>query len=64
QSYLAQKKLTQFTEKIQDEALIWQTLQKVCKTNQILETRDVPLLGSIISEIFSTNNPDLNVEIV
>jgi hypothetical protein len=64
QSYLAQKKLTRFSEKIQEEALIWQTLKKVCKTNQILEIRDVPLLGSIISKIFSTNNLDLNVEIV
>ncbi|MFX0080562.1 MAG: tetratricopeptide repeat protein [Candidatus Hodarchaeota archaeon] len=64
QSYLAQKKLTQFTEKIQEEALIWQTLEKVCKTSQILETGDIPLLGSIISKIFSTNNLDLNVEIV
>jgi tetratricopeptide (TPR) repeat protein len=52
ETYLAIKKLNQFTEDIQDNTMIWKTLNNFSRRNQIVELKDSPSLGSLISEIF------------
>jgi hypothetical protein len=46
------KKLNQFTEDIQNGAKIWQVLNNFSKTSQVVEIKDVPILGDLIREIF------------
>ncbi|HEC37018.1 hypothetical protein LCGC14_1457660 [marine sediment metagenome] len=57
QIYLAKQKLTKFIERIQDSTSIWQTLNKFQKTSQVVELRDVPVMESLLTEIFLVNNP-------
>jgi hypothetical protein len=57
QIYFAKQKLTKFIERIQDSTSIWQTLNKFQKTNQVVELRDVPVMESLLTEIFLVNNP-------
>jgi tetratricopeptide (TPR) repeat protein len=58
-SYLALQKLTIFAERIQDEPIIWQTLEKFYKTSQILELKDIPSIESIITETLLSKTPEL-----
>lgn len=51
-TYFAIKKLNQFTEDIQNDATIWQTLHNYSKANQVVEIKDSPSLGNLITEIF------------
>ncbi|MFW9877341.1 MAG: hypothetical protein ACFFG0_29990 [Candidatus Thorarchaeota archaeon] len=53
-TFYALKKLTQFAEHIKKDSTIWQTLNNFAKTNQIVEIRDIPTLGNLITEIFIT----------
>ncbi|MFX0029951.1 MAG: tetratricopeptide repeat protein [Candidatus Hermodarchaeota archaeon] len=53
QTYIARQKLTQFTEKIQNEASIWNTLKNYYNTSRVVKLEEIPLLGSLISEIFT-----------
>ncbi|MFW9942651.1 MAG: tetratricopeptide repeat protein [Candidatus Thorarchaeota archaeon] len=55
QTYLARKKLSKFTEKVQNNQNLWQDLEKHYKTGQILELKESPPLKSLITEIFSSN---------
>ncbi|MHA1931450.1 MAG: tetratricopeptide repeat protein [Promethearchaeota archaeon] len=52
ETYFAIKKLSKFAEDIQNNANIWKTLNNYSKINQIVEIKDVPPLGSLITEIF------------
>ena len=52
QTYLASQKLAKFIEGIQNTTSIWQTLEKVYKTSQVLELKDSPYLEPLITEIF------------
>lgn len=61
QSYNAQKKLTLFFEKIQNDAPVLQALENAYKTSSVLEIQDVPSLESFINEIFIQKNPELKV---
>ncbi|MHA2181474.1 MAG: tetratricopeptide repeat protein [Promethearchaeota archaeon] len=61
QTYPAKKKLTKFTERVQNNASIWDTLEKFYKTNQVLELKDNPLLESLIDEIFISKSIELSV---
>ncbi|MFW9818771.1 MAG: hypothetical protein ACFFE5_04110 [Candidatus Thorarchaeota archaeon] len=61
QTYLASRKLSKFTEQIQKSSLIWQTLEKYYKTNQVLELKDCPSLKPLIIEIFKEKNIELDV---
>jgi tetratricopeptide (TPR) repeat protein len=52
ETYFAVKKLSKFAEDIQNNANIWTTLNTFYKTNQVVEIKDVPSLGNLITEIF------------
>ncbi|MFX1456050.1 MAG: tetratricopeptide repeat protein [Promethearchaeota archaeon] len=52
ETYAALKKLNQFAKDIQNNITIWQTLTKFSKTNQVVELKDAPVLGDLITEIF------------
>ncbi|MFW9822519.1 MAG: hypothetical protein ACFFE4_06270 [Candidatus Thorarchaeota archaeon] len=55
QTYLAQKKLKYFKEKIQSSPSIWQTLMKFFKSGQSIELQDFPFLEAFITDIFMAN---------
>ena len=57
QTYLAKQKLSKFTESVQNNASIWQVLEKFYKTSQVLEIKDIPSLKSLITDIFVNKNP-------
>ncbi|GAG02779.1 unnamed protein product, partial [marine sediment metagenome] len=52
QTYQARQKLTSFVERIQKDSTIWHTLEKFYTTNQVAELKDIPLIESILTEIF------------
>jgi hypothetical protein len=52
ETYVALKKLNQFIEDIQDNNTIWQTLNKYSRINQVAELKDIPTLGTLITDIF------------
>jgi hypothetical protein len=52
QTYFASQKLANFTDQIQKSSFIWETLDKYCKTNQVLELNDCASLRELINEIF------------
>jgi hypothetical protein len=56
QTYLASQKLAKFSHKIQENSSISQILEKFYKTSQVLEFKDIPLLESLIKEIFILGN--------
>lgn len=56
QTYSAMQKLSQFAARIQNAIIIWQTLEKIYETGQVLELKDIPLLESLITEIFTISN--------
>ncbi len=53
-SYLAQQKLTKFSNKIRNTPEIWDQLIKFNKTGEIISTKRNILLKAIIDEIFAT----------
>ncbi len=55
-SYHALKKLNYFMEHIQKEDVIWQKLLKSFQVNQTIKIKDIPLLESLIMEIFITKS--------
>ena len=55
QTYLARKKLLEFTKKVQNSQTLWQDLEKHYKTGQILELKKSPPLKSLITEVFSSS---------
>ena len=52
QTYIAKQKLTKFTEEVQNNTSLWQSLEKHHKSSQILELKESPQLKSLITEIF------------
>jgi len=57
QTYLAQKKLGYFIERLQNVPSIMQTLDKFYETSQVIELKDFPFLEGFITEIFTSKNP-------
>ncbi|MFX0030259.1 MAG: tetratricopeptide repeat protein [Candidatus Hermodarchaeota archaeon] len=55
-SYNALQKTKKFIEHIQKEEKIWQNLCKSFQVNQIIHLKDIPLLESLITEIFITKS--------
>ena len=47
------QKLTRFIEKVRETTSLWETLDKFSKTSQVAELKDIPVVESLISEIFS-----------
>lgn len=52
QSYLAQQRISYFTEKIQKDEEIWQNLKKFYKLNREIQLKDIPSLEPLINQIF------------
>jgi len=52
QSYVAQKKLNNFTETFQKDSSMMQTLDKFNQTSQVIELKDFPFLKGFITETF------------
>jgi tetratricopeptide (TPR) repeat protein len=55
-SYYAIQKINYFIANIQKEEDIWQYLLKSFQVNQSIQLKEMPLLESLITEIFITNN--------
>ena len=53
QTYLAKKKLHDFTENFQKNTSMMQTLKKFNQTSQVIEVKDFPFLEGFIKEIFT-----------
>jgi tetratricopeptide (TPR) repeat protein len=61
QSYLAQHRLKHFTNTVQADKKIWETLIKFDKASQVVQLRDVPTLDPLITTIFVNKElPELN----
>ena len=61
QSYLAQHRISYFIERIQNDHIIWETFNKFYQTNQVIESKDVPSLEPLITEIFINRSiPQMN----
>jgi tetratricopeptide (TPR) repeat protein len=56
QSYLAQHRIKFFTECIQNDNLLWETLKNFYNTSQILQLKDIPTLNPLITDIFLEKN--------
>ncbi|MHA2126755.1 MAG: tetratricopeptide repeat protein [Promethearchaeota archaeon] len=52
QTYLARKKLDKFTEEVQNNTSLWQSLKQHYNSSQILEVKNSPYLESLIKDIF------------
>ena len=61
QVYLAQQQLSQFIKQIQEDDSILQTLNKYYETSRIVEFKDIPLLKSLIIEIFIKSSLDSRI---
>ncbi|MFW9942801.1 MAG: hypothetical protein ACFFFT_17330, partial [Candidatus Thorarchaeota archaeon] len=57
QIYSAKEKLMIFIDRIQNNASIMKTLSKFKKTSQVVELDDIPILETLLTEIFLTKNP-------
>jgi hypothetical protein len=55
QTYLAKKKLSNFTENFQNNSSMMETLNKFNQTGQVIELKDFPFLDGFIKRIFTNN---------
>jgi hypothetical protein len=55
QTYIAKKKLSDFTENVQSNASIMETLNRFYKAGQVIELKDFPFLDGFIKRIFLNN---------
>jgi hypothetical protein len=52
QTYFAKQKLAKFAEAIQKEPTIWDTLEKFEKSSRVVELRDLPMIETLLTNIF------------
>lgn len=52
QTYIAKQKLTQFTESIKKDSIIWHTLNVYYNTSRVVKLEDLPSLKALITNIF------------
>jgi hypothetical protein len=55
-SYYAHQKMNYFIDQIQKEVDIWQNFLKSFQVNQSIQLKDIPLLESLITDIFVTKS--------
>jgi hypothetical protein len=55
-SYYALKRANYFIEKLQTEGDIWQKMLKYCHKNQMIHSKDIPSLDSLIIDTFINKN--------
>ena len=60
QSYLAQQRVKKFIDFIKKDKNIWKTFNEYNQTCRVVQLEDVPLLGSMITEIFLEKSIPLN----
>ena len=53
QSYPALKKLNKFSVSIKEKSEIWEKLNRAAKSSQVLDIDNLPLLGTVVNEIFA-----------
>ncbi|MFW9829769.1 MAG: tetratricopeptide repeat protein [Candidatus Thorarchaeota archaeon] len=53
QSYPAMKKLIKFSNSIKAKSEIWEKLNKAAETCQELDVENIPILGTVVNEIFA-----------
>ncbi|MHA2280665.1 MAG: hypothetical protein ACXAC5_07425, partial [Promethearchaeota archaeon] len=56
QTYLAKQKLAYFTQRLQNNSSILDTINKFYETSQVIELNDFPFLEIFITEIFNKYN--------
>ena len=56
QTYLAKQKLTRFTEGIQNNNSIMESLNKYYQTSQVVELSDFPFLEVFLKDVFGSHN--------
>ena len=56
QTYIAKQKLSKFTEEVQKNTSLWQSLEDHYEASQILELRESPQLELLITEIFMSKS--------
>jgi len=52
QSYLAQQKVKKFIDNVKKDKNIWKTFNEFNQSSRVVQLKDVPFLGSLITEIF------------
>ncbi len=60
---MAKKKLGYFIERLQNIPSIMQTLDRFSETSQVIELKNFPFLEGFITEIFTSKNPLLTLNI-
>ncbi|MHA2008984.1 MAG: tetratricopeptide repeat protein [Candidatus Hodarchaeales archaeon] len=55
QSYLAQRKVQSFINKVKNNETIWQTFNKFHQNNQEVKLKDIPSLEEVLNETFLTS---------
>jgi hypothetical protein len=60
QTFPAQQRFRFFSDKLKKSKIIWKKFQKYYETNQIVQQNDIPLLESLITEIFIYNIININ----
>jgi tetratricopeptide (TPR) repeat protein len=63
QSYSAQHRLKSFINELQRNKDIWKTIEKYYQTNQEIQINDVPLLDSLIKDIFIEKSIALDLKL-
>ena len=51
-SYYAYRKIRNFLDSIQNDSVIWQSLQNFCQMSKSIQLDDIPSFESLITEIF------------
>jgi len=52
QSFLAQQRMKQFVDTIQNDKKIWEPIKKFCQANRLVQEKDIPSLDSLVNEVF------------
>ena len=60
QSYLAQQRVKKFIDNIKKDNNIWKTFNEYNQTCRVVQLENVPLLESLITEIFLEKSIPLN----
>lgn len=60
-SYLARQRIKHFTDNIQIDKDIWETINKFLITSQLVQLKDIPKIKPLINDIFIEKNIKLDV---
>jgi hypothetical protein len=63
QSYSAQHRIKSFINELQRNKNVWETIEKYYETNQEIQINDIPLLNSLIKDIFIEKSIALDLKL-